>query len=184
MLISAAQCGLVIIDLQERLIPVIQNAENIINSTNILIKSASKLNIPILFTEQYPKGLGKTEANLLANCENEANIISKLTFSAAINLDFCSILDEWRSKGRNQIILCGAETHVCVLQTAAGLIERDHTVFLVEDACGSRTQANRSAGINRIRSMGGNCVTTEMVVFEWLEIAGSDEFRKLSKLIK
>ena len=164
MLMSAARSGLVIVDLQERLQPAID--------------------IPALVTEQYPRGLGRTIPEIKQKCSNSTKIYSKLTFSAGKNADVAKNVNNWRKCGRNQAIICGTETHICVLQTVADLMAQGSDVYLVTDACGSRTAANRNAAISRMTAMGASCVTTEMVLFEWLEVAGTDEFKSLSKLIK
>ncbi|MBT6441573.1 MAG: hydrolase [Alphaproteobacteria bacterium] len=184
MLMSAARSGLVIVDLQERLQPAINGGDEITKQAGILLDGAAALDIPALVTEQYPRGLGPTIPEIKQKCGNSTEIFSKLTFSAGKNADVTKHVDNWRKSGRNQAIICGTETHVCVLQTVADLMAQGSDVYLVTDACGSRTAANRDAAISRMAAMGATCVTTEMVIFEWLEVAGTDEFKALSKLIK
>tara|TARA_Y100001970_G_scaffold294256_1_gene449274 strand:+ start:66474 stop:66998 length:525 start_codon:yes stop_codon:yes gene_type:complete len=173
-----------VIDLQEKLVPAINNADKIVSKTKLLLESAQIIDIPILFTEQYPKGLGPTLQELSSIITKDKNIVSKLTFSSVKDKEACSFLDIWKNSGKDQIVLCGAETHVCVLQTAADLVQRGFEVYVITDACGSRKQSDQTAGYNRIKSFGASLVTTEMVIFEWLEVSGTDTFRKLSKLIK
>ena len=184
MLMSTARSGLVVIDLQERLVPAIDNAGSVVHNAGILLEAAGTLEIPALVTEQYPRGLGPTVPEIHEKCSNSTNIISKLTFSAGKNADVMAKVADWRAAGRDQVVICGTETHVCVLQTAADLKAAGHEGYLVTDACGSRTPANRAAGIDRLAALGISCVTTEMAIFEWLEVAGTDTFRALSKLIK
>ena len=184
MLMSASRSGLVVVDLQEKLMPVINDGQKILNQTSVLLKAAKRLDIPVIITEQYPKGLGSTEKQILESCSSNAITISKMSFSAGKNIDVCSEIEAWQQKGRDQIIVCGTETHICVLQTVMDFIMKDYTVFVVEDACGSRPPSNLRAGLKRMQKSGSVCVTTEMVIFEWLEVAGTDLFKELSKLIK
>jgi len=184
MLMSAARSGLVIVDLQERLQPAIDGGDEIAMRAGVLLDAAATLDIPALVTEQYPRGLGPTIPEIKQKCSNFTKIYSKLTFSAGKNADVAEHVDNWRKSGRNQVVICGTETHICVLQTVADLMAQGSDIYLVTDACGSRTAANRNAAISRMTAMGVTCVTTEMVVFEWLEVAGTDEFKALSKLIK
>jgi nicotinamidase-related amidase len=99
------------------------------------------------------------------------------------NADFARELAVLRAEGRDQIVVCGTETHICVMQTVADLLAEDASVFLVNDAVGSRNPDNRQAGIARMANLGAHCVTSEMVLFEWLEVAGSDDLKVISKLI-
>ena len=184
MLISSARSILLVVDLQKKLMPVIHNKQEIENRTCILLKAAKRLDIPVIITEQYPKGLGVTEQQILCDSPDNSLIISKLTFSAGKNVDVCSTLADWKQRGRDQIIVCGTETHICVLQSVMDLITLSFKLFIVEDASGSRTALNHKAGIKRMRLAGANCVTSEMVVFEWLEVAGTKLFKEISTLIR
>lgn len=184
MLMSAARSGLIVVDLQEKLVPAIHEGDKVVAQAVILLEAAQTLEIPCIVTEQYPRGLGPTLPAIHDKCGNSTEIISKLTFSAGKSADVMASVNTWRGQGRDQAVICGTETHVCVLQTAADLLTCGFEVYLAGDACGSRTPANREAALARLQAMGINCVTTEMVVFEWLEVAGTDQFRALSKLIK
>ena len=164
--------------------PAIAGGAEVVRRVGILIEAARALGVPMIATEQYPKGLGPTVPSIKALLPNDAPIIAKLTFSAGKSVDFARALREKRAEGRDQIVLCGTETHVCVLQTAADLKARGAEVFLVADAAGSRTEANKEAALRRLSALGVHCVTTEMALFEWLEVAGTNEFRTVSKLIR
>lgn len=184
MLMDAKRSTLVVIDLQERLMPAIEGADEVLRRAGQLIEAARTLAVPIIATEQYPKGLGPTVPAIKAALPNDAPILSKLTFSAGKSEDFRAAWGEVRGQGRDQVVICGTETHVCVLQTAADLVAQGADVFLVSDAAGSRTEANKKAAIRRLSRLGVACVTTEMVLFEWLEVAGTPEFKSVSKLIR
>ncbi|MBM3483696.1 MAG: hydrolase [Alphaproteobacteria bacterium] len=184
MLMDAKRSTLVVIDLQERLMPAIDGADEVVRRSGQLIEAARNLDVPIIATEQYPKGLGPTVPAIKAALPNDAAILSKLTFSAGKSEDFLKVWGEKRRAGRDQVVICGTETHVCVLQTAADLKARGAEVFLVTDAAGSRTEANKKAAVRRLSRLGVACVTTEMVLFEWLEVAGTEQFKSVSKLIR
>lgn len=184
MLLDANRSALVVIDLQEKLVPAIDRGEAVVRQAGILLEAARTLDVPVVVTEQYPKGLGPTVTPIAEKLANDAEIISKLTFSAGKSEDFTTWMRAHRAKGRDQAVICGTETHVCVMQTAADLKAQGAEVFLVTDASGSRTDANRRAGAERMAALGIHAVTTEMVLFEWLEVAGTEEFKQLSKLIR
>ncbi|MDD2534876.1 MAG: isochorismatase family protein [Eubacteriales bacterium] len=174
---------LLIIDIQDRLAPVILGHQNIIAATQTLIQTANILTIPILVTEQYPRGLGQTVADIRASLADIATCrgyFSKLTFSALTD-EVATIMVE---TGRKKVILAGMETHVCVFQTARALIETGYHVFLAQDAVGSRTQENRQNGLDLIRACGGVITNVETIVFDLLKIAGTPAFKEISKLIK
>ncbi len=184
MLMDAKASTLVVIDLQERLLPAISGGDEALRRAGQLIEAARTLDVPVIVTEQYPKGLGLTVPAIKAALPNDAPILNKLSFSAGKDPGFLESWNKRRAEGRTQVVLCGTETHVCVLQTAADLKARGAEVFLVADAAGSRTEANKQAALARLAGMGVECVTTEMVPFEWLERAGTDQFRTVSKLIR
>jgi len=183
MLLDAKRSILIIIDLQQKLIPVIDKGAHVVARAAIVLEGARQLGVPVIVSEQYPKGLGPTEQSIAANLPNESKVISKLTFSAMRSADFNRELSALRARGRDQMVICGAESHICVMQTAADLLAAESPVFLVNDAIGSRSEENHRAGIERMARLGAHCVTSEMVLFEWLEVAGSSEFKSLSKLI-
>ena len=145
-------------------------------NSNILLQAASILEIPVIVTEQYPKGLGSTANSLKTILPNETHYFEKNTFSALDNLDIMDALEKYNKK---QIVLFGIETHICVNQTAYSLIEKGYDVNLVTDICGSRSEKEHHAGIERIKSHGANIITTEMTLFEWLKSSKHQMFKEL-----
>ncbi len=184
MLLDAQRSVLIVIDLQKKLVPAIDKGAEVVANAGILLAAAGRLGVPVIVSEQYPKGLGLTVDAIAAKLPNHSKTIAKLTFSAARSADFCRDLSALRARGRDQMVICGTETHVCVLQTVADLLGQELHVYLVIDASGARAEENRRAGVARMAGLGAQCVTSEMVLFEWLEAAGSDDFKELSKLIK
>jgi len=171
---------LVIIDMQERLANAMpaEDMKLVLKQTSILLQAANQLEVPVIHTEQYPKGLGPTCEDLLPLLNAPA--ISKTAFSCCDEPNFqCRLAGD-----RPQVILAGMEAHICVLQTALGLVHGGHRVAVVQDAVGSRNPRNRDVAMARMIQNEIEAVTTEMVLFEWMEQAGTDEFRALSKLVK
>jgi nicotinamidase-related amidase len=171
---------LLIVDVQERLAPAISTIDMVLSKAGLLIRAASRLGIPIAFTEQYASGLGKTLPSL-RNLAATAPVISKIHFQATLEPDLGAWID---TSGASQIVIAGTEAHVCVLQTSLGLIEAGYVPFLVADAVGSRRERDCTLAIERLRSAGCRIVSTEMVLFEWLKKAATQEFRELLTLIK
>jgi nicotinamidase-related amidase len=180
MLIERNHSLLLVVDVQEKLAPAIHDGAAAIANNRRLLASADRLGIPVFVSEQYVRGLGSTVADLLP-LPKGTQLVEKMHFSCTREPGF---LEKLAQTGRQQIIVTGMETHVCVLQTVLGLLAAGYSVFLVEDAASSRTPANRSAAIERMRAAGAHVVSTEMVVFEWLQKAGTDDFRALLPLIK
>lgn len=180
MLLSAESSALVIVDVQERLMPAVVEPGRVLRNIDVLLKASGELKVPVLVSEQYPKGLGPTVA-AVRNALPPDSVVEKITFSSAGSPAF---MDRLVGLGRKQIVLLGAETHVCVLQTALAVAAADFDVFLVADACSSRTKENIELAIARMRANGIEIVSTEMVVFEWMERAGTPSFKIISQLIK
>lgn len=181
MLIRADESVLVVVDVQDRLLPAIHDSDRVLRNAGILLKAADTLSVPVLVTEQYSKGLGTTAAAVRNLLPVGTPILEKITFASTGEPAFNAALEGLE---RRQLVLCGTEAHVCVLQTAMGLLRAGYTVHLVADAVSSRTAANHAAAIERLRSAGASIVTTEMVVFEWLERAGTPVFKAVSALIR
>jgi nicotinamidase-related amidase len=174
---------LVIIDVQERLIPVIEGAEDVIRNLDRLIRGTDILAIPTLVTEQYVKGLGPTVAPVREALEacGRYRPFEKLSFSACGEEAFTAAL---RELGRPQVLLAGVETHVCVYQTALDLLAMGHEVHLVADAAASRTASNREIALRRLMAEGARLTSTEMALFELLAVSGTSDFRAISRLVK
>lgn len=170
---------LMIIDIQERLAPAMENGKKVIDNTNILIKTAQKLDIPIIGTEQYPKGLGKTVAEIRENVNTEL-FYEKIAYSAYIE----EVKLELKKLGRKKVIITGMETHVCVFQTARDLLDNGYQVFVAEDGVCSRTRENYLNGLSLMDKMGATITNTETIMFDLLKVAGTPIFKELSKLIK
>ncbi len=183
-LLQRDRSTLVVIDMQERLMPAIAEGDAVTRAAGILIEAARHLEVPVVVTEQYPKGLGSTIDAISGRLPNDAAVVEKMTFSAARNHDFGAQIDEFKAGGRDHIVICGVESHVCVMQTAADLDAQGCAVHIVADACGSRAPASKNAALARFGALGISRVTTEMAVFEWLEAAGTAEFKAVSRLVK
>ncbi len=188
MLMDATRSSLLIIDVQEKLYPACLEPDQIIANCCFLIKCANRLEVPVIVTEQYPKGLGHTAKPIVDLLEKPGdsaeggNVVSKVAFSAAPADGFIEKMEE--NQGRDQVVVAGMETHVCVLQTVMDLIERGREVYVVSDAVTSRSQHDKIFGLERMRDAGAKIVTRESVMFEWLRVAGTPEFKELSALIK
>jgi len=172
---------LVVVDIQERLAVVMTEKEKVLRNVIHLIEAAKLLHIPIILTEQYSKGLGPTVKEIreaLPSCEP----IEKLAFGCCGEPAFLKTLASTGKK--KKIILCGMETHVCVLQTCLGLLKEGYDVHVAGDAVCSRSKENFRAGIELMRDAGAVISGTETVLFQLLEKAGTDEFKTISKRIK
>lgn len=178
MLIRAQDSALVVIDMQERLVPAMQAPARTIRNTRTLIAGAKEMHVPIVMTEQYPAGLGATVPELH---EPDATVLSKMHFSCMEDERFA---EYFRSLGRKQAVIAGMEAHICVVQTAASMIEDGFEVFVVSDATASRTLESEKACIARLSACGAGIVTTEMVIFEWLGAAGTPAFKKMLRFVK
>jgi nicotinamidase-related amidase len=176
-LLTPEGAALLLIDLQQRLMPVIHDNEVVVARSVRLAEAARLLDVPVCATEQNPAGLGPTVAPLAAYPQV---VLSKTTFSAAGAPGFPALLPA----GIGQIVVAGCEAHVCVLQTVLGLLASGHRVVLAADAVGSRDPADRAAAIERARQHGAEIVTSEMVLFEWLHDSDHPKFREVQKLLK
>jgi nicotinamidase-related amidase len=180
MILERARSALLIVDVQERLAPAIAQFDLLQSRLAVLTGAAAALGVPTSFTEQYSAGLGATVASV-RKLAPTAPVIAKVHFQATLEPG----LKEWLgSNGARQIVMTGTEAHVCVLQTALGLIGLGYEVFLVADAVGSRRELDRQLAVERLRAEGARIVSAEMVVFEWLKRAATDEFRAVLALIK
>lgn len=174
---------LAVIDVQERLMTVIHEASTVDANVARMIGGCHLLGVPVIATEQYPKGIGPTTGAVrdALNASNAGEPIQKMCFSSFGSDEFSRVLGD---AGRSQVIVCGVETHVCVFQTCRDLLAAGYEVFLVADATSSRTARNRDLAIQRMLSDGARLTTTEMALFEMTGISGTDEFRAISKLVK
>jgi nicotinamidase-related amidase len=180
MLIRREDSLLLVIDLQQKLAPAIHDSEAIVANSVRLLEGARQLGIPSFVSEQYVRGLGPS-LEAIRQAASAAVFFEKTHFSCTAEP---GVLDLLHNAQKQQVILTGTEAHVCVLQTAFGLLAAGFAVYLVADAVSSRTPENRTAAIERLRAGGVAIVTTEMVFFEWLHAAGTEQFRSLLPLIK
>lgn len=171
---------LVMVDFQERLMPAMKDAEALEKSVVKLVQGIRTLEVPVLVTQQYTKGLGAT-IPAIAKTLVEFSPIEKTDFSATGEIDFLEALNE---TGKTTVILCGIETHVCVAQTALHLLELGYDVFLVEDAVSSRDKNDKKCAIKRMVQAGARPVTVEAVLFELLVTAKAAEFKEISRIVK
>lgn len=171
---------LVIVDIQEKLAVVMKQREKVVSNCLHLVEAANLLAIPIVITEQYPKGLGPT-VNEIKESLPLYEPLDKVTFDCCRGEGF---LEKLSSLNRKQIILAGMETHVCVLQTCLSLLREDYAVHLVRDAVCSRKKDDFLTGCELMRDAGAVITGTETVLFQLLEKAGTEEFKTISKRIK
>jgi isochorismate hydrolase len=151
-----------------------------LRNTRILLEAARECDVPVLLTEQYRKGLGPTVPEIAA-AAGDAQVIAKMHFSC---MEEPAFAEAFAATSRRQAVLAGMEAHVCVVQTAASLLEQGFEVFVVSDATASRTLASEQACRERMSACGAHIVTTEMVVFEWLGKAGTPAFKRLLPAIR
>jgi len=182
-LVKAEQSQLLIVDIQERLAGAMPTniLEIILRNNKTLITAANQLDIPIVRTEQYPQGLGPTHAELLTVSNEKTTVLEKTCFSSC----GASGIDPLLSNSvRDQWIITGMESHICVLQTCMELLEQNKTVVIVEDGVCSRTKNNFNNALARMRNAGAIIANTESVLFEWLRDASHPQFKELSRLIR
>jgi len=176
MLLRASDSTLLVIDVQERLLPAIHGGEDVLRNVEWMVRVAGRLDVPVLATEQYPQGLGPTHPELAALLPAGA-VAAKTHFSGVA----AGCLADRPAFARRQLVLCGVEAHVCVLQTALELRALGREVYVVDEAVGSRREADRALALARLRAHGVDVVSREMAAFEWLHAAGTPRFRELSR---
>lgn len=177
MLLERERSELLVVDVQERLLPAIADGEAVRDAVAWLARLADALGVPVTVSEQYPQGLGHTDRALAGALGTNSRVLEKAHFSCAAEPALRQAL---AAGGRDRFVICGIEAHVCVLQSAIGLHEAGFGVSVVADAVGSRLPANRKLALARLRQAGVDVVSREMVAFEWLHRAGTDEFRRIS----
>lgn len=178
-IIDKNKTAFVLVDLQEKFVPVINNVDEVISNSIILLKSAKVLKIPLIVTEQYPKGLGHTINRIPTAKDNK--IIEKKSFSCFGSDKFIRELERMNI---DTIILFGVEAHVCILNTALDALKRNFNVHVIADAISSRKEKNKLIAIERMRQSGVFIDSTETVLFQAMKEAGTEEFKQISKFIK
>lgn len=181
MILRAEDSLLVVVDVQERLLPAIHESPRVLRNVDTLLKAAGLLSVPVILTEQYPKGLGRTVESVRAALPDGTPTVEKITFACTGEPAFNALVE---GSGRKQIVVCGTEAHVCVLQTVLGLRQAGQAVYLAADAVSSRTADNHAAAVARMSAAGVPIVTTEMILFEWMERAGTPLFKAVSALVR
>lgn len=179
-LLSPENTLLVVIDFQERLFPAMHEKENLLRQVKKLLQGAKVLEIPVILTEQYPKGLGPTipeVAELLA----DVTPIEKTCFSCCDSEAFRNALE---ATGRKQVLICGIEAHICVYQTAVALKQADYEVQVVSDCVSSRDPENKIVSLFKLGSSGISPTTLELALFELLKVAGGEKFKQISNIVK
>lgn len=180
MLLDANRSQLVLVDYQARLMPAMQDAQTVLANATRLAELAALLDVPLMMTEQVPQKLGGSVPDIPAG---GACLLGKTHFSAVPD-GLGKLLQPGFEHGRDQIVIAGCETHVCLLQTAIQLLPLARALYVVADACSSRHTADREIALSRMATGGATIVTTEMVGFEWLRDADHPQFRKFQAMIR
>jgi len=180
--LEAEQCALVVIDIQEKLLPPIFQREQLVRNAQLLIRAAGILKIPALVSTQYAKGLGGTVPEV-ASLLPETDPIDKTVFSCFGSDVFCSVIKQVPGQ-RNTLLLCGMESHICVTQTALGALREGYLVHVASDAVSSRTKWNWKIGLERMRSAGAVISSTEMMIYELMRSSSSAAFKELLPHLK
>ncbi len=175
---SARDTGLLVIDVQEKLVPLVRDSTALLRNIAFLLDGARTLGMPVQATEQYPKGLGATVPDIARRLGQRPE---KVAFTCCA---VPSIVPGFRSAGRQKIVLAGIETHVCVLQTALDLLALDFQVYIPADAVGSRFPSDHERALHRMERAGAVVTTSETAVFEWVGTAGTPQFKEISRLVQ
>lgn len=171
---------LIIVDIQERLVSALDK-DVVVKRAAALTEAAKILSVPILVTEQYPQGLGQTVPQVKQHFTEITKTFEKTTFSI---LKEAEISDAIKNYGKKQIVICGIETHICVHQTTADLLDEGYEVYVVKDACASRNKYEFKQGVERMQENGAKITCLEIVLFEWLKSAKHPNFKEIQALIK
>jgi nicotinamidase-related amidase len=180
-LLDVSECALIVIDIQEKLLPPIFEKDRLLRNAQLLIRMAGILNLPTIATTQYARGLGDTVSpvkDLLPDAP-----LDKQMFSCFGSDIFCSVLR--RLPGRkNTVLLCGMESHICVMQTALGALREGYLVHVASDAVSSRTEWNWKMGLERMRAAGAVVSSTEMMIYELMRSSGTEAFKQMLRYLK
>ena len=180
--LEAAQCALIVVDIQQKLLPPIFNKDALVRNSQLLVRLANILSIPVLLTTQYSKGLGATVPEI-ASLLDGTEPIDKMEFGCFGSDVFRSALKTLPGS-RNTVLLCGMESHICVMQTALGALNDGYLVHVASDAVGSRAEWNWKIGLDRMRSAGAVISSTEMMIYELLRCSGTQQFKELLHHLK
>jgi len=180
--LEADRCALVVVDIQEKLLPPIFQKEQLVRNAKLLIRAASVLKIPALVSTQYAKGLGGTVPEV-ASLLPETEAIDKNLFSCFGSDVFCTLLKRLPGN-RNTLLLCGMESHICVTQTALAALREGYIVHVASDAVSSRTEWNWKIGLERMRAAGAVISSTEMMIYELMRSSASPAFKEMLPYLK
>ncbi len=179
-----AKTALVVVDVQEKLVPAMPTAriDGLLHATKVFLEAAVTLGVPVIVTEQYPRGLGPTCAVVDETLQHVRHTrITKTTFDACLEPSFAEAL---LAADVQAVVVLGVEAHICVLQTVRSIADRGYATYVVSDAVASRREENRLIGLDLARAAGAFVTSTETVVFDWLGRAGTENFRALSPLLR
>jgi nicotinamidase-related amidase len=174
-------CVLGVIDIQERLLPPIFEKERLVRNAQLLIRLANILSLPVVLSTQYSKGLGQTIPEIASLLPN-VKAVDKMEFGCFGNGEFCSAISVLA--GRNTLLLCGMESHICVMQTALGALNQGLTVHVAADAVSSRAELNWKLGLERMKEAGAVISSTEMMIYELMSKSGTAEFKEMLQYLK
>jgi nicotinamidase-related amidase len=180
--LEAERCALLVVDIQEKLLPPIFQKEQLVRNSQLLIRAAGVMKIPAIVSTQYAKGLGKTVPEV-AVLLPETEAIDKNLFSCFGSDVFCTLLKRLPGK-RNTLLLCGMESHICVMQTALAALREGYIVHVASDAVSSRTEWNWKIGLDRMRAAGAVISSTEMMVYELMRSSASAAFKEMLPYLK
>ena len=180
--LDPGQCALLVVDLQEKLVPAIAKCEEVVRNSQVLIRLAGILQIPVLLSTQYVRGLGPTVPEIAGLAEG-VPAIDKTSFDCFGSEDFRDALRQLPGH-RTTALMCGIESHICVMQTALGALQNGYMVHVAADAVGSRSPQNHQLGLQRMESAGCVLSSTEMMMYELLRRSGTAEFKEMLSYIK
>jgi nicotinamidase-related amidase len=175
------ECALAVIDIQEKLLPPIFEKERLVRNAQLLVRLADILSLPIIVSTQYEKGLGKT-IDEITSLLPQVKTVDKLEFGCFGNGEYCSTVAGLAN--RNTLLLCGMESHICVMQTALGALNQGLNVHVAADAVSSRTELNWKIGLNRMQSAGAVMSSAEMMIYELLGKSGTPAFKEMLRHLK
>jgi nicotinamidase-related amidase len=180
-LLDAERTALLVIDLQRKLLPAIADHERVLGNCVLLLRLARVLDLPVVLTTQYAKGLGETVAPIAAELPPDVQPLDKTSFGCFGDEGFRRCLNEI---GRQQLLVCGIESHICVAQTVLGALEAGHDVHVAQDAVGSRSEANRQVGLKRMERAGALISSAEMAIYELLRRSDGETFKRMLPYLK
>jgi nicotinamidase-related amidase len=180
--LEAENCALLVIDIQEKLLPPIHERERLVRNSQLLIRLAKILHMPVIASTQYAKGLGHTVPDVASLLPN-GDVVDKVQFSCFGSDVFCSLVKNLPGQ-RNTMLLCGMETHICVMQTALAALRNGYLVHVASDAVSSRSEWNWKVGLERMRAAGAIISSTEMMIYELLRASGTAAFKEILPHLK